>query len=302
MSIRALVFGFQSSDLPLTIISAQGSWIAVSLSADGSNIFAPHFNDNVFTTANYGTTWINRGDPSQGINGWTGCASSADGSHLALVSANGGTLGLRVSADFGATWTTPNAPLGNWRAACMSDSGQKMLAIGDGGTFVSNDYGATWAFTFSHSNSGKAAADCSADGSKMVACFGIYGAYRSTDSGVTWSQLPLPYGDYYSIASSADGTKLAACACSGYIYVSTDSGTTWIQRGASDQWTSISMSADGSKIVAAARNGRLHKSLDSGATWTPVSSVAGWTCVNVSADGNWVAATTYPGYVHIARL
>lgn len=216
-------------------------------------------------------------------------ASSADGMKLAAA---GGSTGLLLSTDGGASWTAQTAPGGSnlMLKIASSADGTKLVTGGyfNPGTkiYTSTDSGATWTARATVQNWSSFAS--SSDGVKLAAAdYGGY-VYTSTDSGATWTTRTASGSrNWYALASSADGTKLAAGA-GGTVYTSSDSGATWTSRGTYGSNTlGLAMSADGTKMVVAPQGAAPRVSTDSGVTWTATSLPSDtWNGTAMSADGS----------------
>jgi hypothetical protein len=54
-------------------------------------------------------------------------------------------VGVQISYDYGATWTTTNAPAKNWGDITISPDGKRMTACEyRGSIYMSSDFGQTW--------------------------------------------------------------------------------------------------------------------------------------------------------------
>jgi len=123
-----------------------------------------------------GNAWVAR----ETNRDWMYLASSADGTKLAAVVANGL---IYVSADSGLTWTARES-VRNWAEITMSADGTKLAATVTGGQiFTSDDSGVTWAAR----ESSRLWRDItsSADGTLLAALHNGGQIYVSTDSGAT---------------------------------------------------------------------------------------------------------------------
>lgn len=244
-----------SGDSGATWVSRMGgSWTSMTLSANGAKLIATDSSGYVYTSTDLGATVTPR--TSLGSGGWTGSASSTDGTKLA-VSRNDAT-GIYTSADSGASWTARTLPgAGNVRALASSADGTKLVAGRSGDSiYTSTDSGATW---IKRTNAGVGAwytMSSSADGTKLIAGRSSGNIYTSVDSGATWTARTSVGTSWYTTASSADGTKLVIGGPSG-VFTSADAGVTWIQQ-TTMQGTgaimTVSISADGTRM-AAGRNG-----------------------------------------------
>jgi len=272
----------------------------ITSSADG-NLLAAEISGGIYTSTNSGKTWV----ANNVQNLWTGIASSADGSKLAVAVYGGG---IYVTTNAGASWTQTSAPTNYWSCTASSANGSLLVAaIGTNGSiYISPDSGASWTQTSAPTNTFWKSVAASADGSKLVAAIGYLGIkgaiYTSTNSGTTWTQTSAPTNTWSSVASSADGSKLIAAVgfpAKGVIYTSTDSGATWVSNSAPsapEGWQQVASSADGIKLVAVECDASLVSiSTNSGTTWNSnnLSGVVNLLSVASSADGGKLFAGSY---------
>jgi hypothetical protein len=117
----------------------------ITSSSDGKNLAVGAQTNYIYTSTDYGATWIQRTGTGTGY--WVSIASSSDGSKLVAADNGGYTTGyIWTSADGGATWTQRTSA-GNlcWRAvACSSDGSFIVAGVNGGHVYVSADSGATW--------------------------------------------------------------------------------------------------------------------------------------------------------------
>ena len=250
---------------------------------------------------------------------WTGVASSADGTHLIAVSANGYVY---VSTNSGGAWTVAAySSTYEWTSVACSASGNNAVATvqytgGGEASILPPTAGPSWTVIGGTSGSSGSAyewAACasSASGNNVVAVSND-GHIYTTAGGLTYGPGGS-YGGYKwtGAASSADGTKLAICYTLGYVYTSGNSGASWTQQPGSgvNSWTAVASSADGTHLVATAstadNNPGIFASVNGGGNWFPVNSMVpeNWVGVASSSDGSRLAAvynTAFPsgtGYI-----
>jgi uncharacterized repeat protein (TIGR03803 family) len=290
------------------------NWDSIASSASGSTLVAVGYDNGgggpIYTSTNYGVTWISNNAP---LGRWQGVACSADGSEMVVAGGGGGSqLGpIYLSTNFGASWAPANAPSNNWYSVASSADGTILFATEGIGQRIyrSADSGATWAPTLAPSNYWASIAS-SADGTNLVAVSGNPNLsdppgpiYTSTNSGTSWISNNVAKEYWIHVSSSADGEILLAVAggnsASGPIYTSTNSGSTWQFRSSagSRDWIFSAMSADGSKMAAVAVNGSIYTSTNFGTTWTQNTAPGSdWNAIASSADGSFMAASVgYPG-------
>ena len=117
---------------------------SAAMSRCGRYVLAVAWNTH-YQSQDFGKTWTTAPPEVQNQNK---CAMSPCGQYRAIYLdyCNGG---IRYSPDFGITWSNLNVPNRTYRRVCLK--GQHILLTSWEGTFMSNDYGAT--FTLSLSNS-----------------------------------------------------------------------------------------------------------------------------------------------------
>lgn len=283
--------------------SGSRGWDSIASSADGSKLVALSGN-GIFTSSNYGVTWVGPAQNTLSI-AWQTVASSADGSKLVAAVAYGP---IYTSTDSGATWTAQNVTNLGWFSVASSSDGSKLAAAPiNGQMYTSTDSGITWVAQNSGFHNFISVAS-SSDGSKLVAGTDGGEIFTSADSGATWNSQPITNSNIAipSVASSADGTKLVAAVGNpsfsggpGLIYTSADSGATWTSRASSQAWASVASSADGTKLVAVAYGAQIYTSTDSGITWTAQNSGSNnWYSVASSSDGSKLAAGVSGGVIY----
>jgi len=83
------------------------NWTSIDMDDTGQHMVACVGNGDIYTSDDYGVTWIAR-NVGVGVHDWDTVASSADGSVIAAIEhPSGGTQGLiYISRDYGATWTS----------------------------------------------------------------------------------------------------------------------------------------------------------------------------------------------------
>ena len=171
------------------VTSANGSFIAVT----NTEVPTPYFsNDGGVTWYTTNSTFLFPG---------LRIAASADGRHLALVTAliTGGNYGngtIYASQDGGVTWTYSNTlPFAQYvPIAISSDASLYVTAI------FYPDYSYT---TYKGS------------------------IYTSSNQGATWTEQNAGYKQWIGISSSSNGSVLLAGALKDYMYVSVNSGVNW---------------------------------------------------------------------------
>lgn len=287
-------------------------WQCVASSADGTVLAAAagqnkligNFPGGVFISTNAGADWFEANLPAN--NFYSGIASSADGSRLAVTYNNGGVY---YSMDYGVDWSFnstifPQAFGGLAHNIASSADGAK-LAVSCSMIYTSTNGGVTWT---SNNIAGPryASIASSADGNKLaVASLSAPEIYLSTNAGLTWITNMVTNGDFQDIASSADGSHLIAAGSlqiAGPLYTSSDSGTTWVSNNVRTAWQAVAVSANGDYMAAASWPSAF--SLSTNGVWATNSTpVAGQFIASMASSvdgGQWVAALQ-PGGIYVLQ-
>ena len=200
--------------------SSNGQWLAaVSL-----------FSGRIYTSENFGETWVARDAPDPFGNIEQACVSISisDSGKEMVTAAEFGQI--YTSENFGETWDgNPTTNGRQWESVAMASGteGQKLVAVECCGPIqVSDDGGAIW-------------------------------NPRDRDR------------DWTSVAVSSDGQTMVAVGDDPTsIYVSANGGESWVSHESPRRWTSVACSADCTKIVAAERGGSIYTSAPTRTTVT----------------------------------
>lgn len=210
-----------------------------------------------------------------------GVAVSDNGQYLLASNKNASTI--RVSSDYGSTWTAHS--LNNYvSGVAISSTGQRMYVLQYGaapGLWRSSDYGATWeklTYSWSYSLYPYEIA-CSGNGQVII----VTGGYNV--SGGQYYAWSTNYGETFTLSGfySLDNCVAAISSTGQYIYLSnsmggsvrrsTDFGSNWSNQSlpAGNCWA-VACSSDGSVVVATTVN-KCYRSVNYGDTWTEVGSI-----------------------------
>jgi hypothetical protein len=231
-------------------------WRAVAMSANGRIQTAVAYNDYIYLSDDYGSTWTAKGTQQ----GWNSVSVSSDGKYQSAT-AYGGQI--YISTDFGNTWTA-KATTQNWSGVTISSDGKYQTAVINGGyIYLSSNYGNTWT-TDSVNSASWVAVSMSDDAKYQTAVSDTY-IYTSSDYGRTWTVNNSTSGSVYnSIKMSASGKVQVATYSwygSGWIMISANYGASWVQRGDLDGmgmgkgWNNAALSSDGRVITGITSDG-----------------------------------------------
>ena len=316
-----------------------GVWQDVASDASGASLVAVTSSGgyeligDIWTSSDYGATWINRTATQAPGQRWKAVASDASGTHLValtLATAAGANPSTDVwtSVDAGVTWvkrttiaSTSPVYVG---PTVASDATGTHLVVAAGNIWTSADMGMTWTDrSAGTSSAAQRWVDLASDatGARVVAVTAYGDIWTSSDHGATWTNRTAGSAastqDWSAIASDATGTHLVAvCTQSssdrglrdGDIWTSTDAGATWINQTARSPalhhiWTGVASDASGTHLIAVSAHGATNDiwtSHDAGVTWvneTTRTSASGqqWNAVASDANGvHLVAVSTNP--------
>lgn len=201
---------------------AVGAFWACSRSDDGQTILVSegsHYGEQsqAYVSHDGGLTWP---DGTGGINYCYRCDMSSDGKYM-VVAPGAGDNQLRLSTDFGATWT-PIGPVDNYFDAGISNDGQKIIASSFDRTYLSIDGGLNFVdIGIGSPGDSVRACDMSKDGTIMLAAGGGLGnerVYLSTDGGATWNSQDPP-GTHLFVAMDVNPNGEFALALDGIGFV-----------------------------------------------------------------------------------
>ncbi len=276
------------------------------MSADGSKLVAATIGGGIYTSTNFGNTWISSSAP---LINWFGVASSADGTRMAAAASTlgGSEGGIYTSTDGGATWNPSAVASLNWVSlACSADGGILAATTGSGdAVYLSRDFGSSWRTNFFPTPVlDRYSVGLSASGNQLAAGSDGGTILVSTNLGANWSVSKYFTPGFRSIAVSADGATLASIWASTNVYISTNGGFSWTTSNiARAEPFAIAASADGTRLFIVGGGLPFSAfSTDSGMSWTTNNQPGpGWHAVASSADGNFVAAAAYGGGIWLSR-
>ena len=207
-------------------------------------------------------------------------------------------------------------PVGEWRNAIVSKSGQGQLVFSDfgGPVFLSQDYGQTFRSVPELTNAVQQVymeAAISDDGRVIVVCLFDGPLTVSRDGGLTWTLFPLASMGLWEWCSlSADGTFALATAQGDGIFLSTDGCQTFTQLSLDPQETELGfvyVSPTGDHQYVGYYGGPLVISSNKGRTFEihPQMVLGNWSDIAVQKTegntGTYLVIFESPGYVWISQ-
>jgi len=288
-----------------------GNWGCLASSADGRKLVgADYWNDQVFVSTNFGSTWTLTNLAAN--NSWSAVACSADGSVI-IVGGYAQDQGLYVSQDSGVTWRLAfSLGVYYWNSLACSSDGTRMVAVSNSwydntnSVYISTNSGADWVHLTGSPGAGPVT--MSADGSRLAIATGAT-VDVSTNFGLTWtSRYPTSEPAHHRfVTTSGEGGTLIVLSwptnrsLPAVISISSDWGATWRPVGSTTNtsWYTVSgaCSADGVTLAIADSPDqgdymtRLLLSTNSGASWSTQLIAGTNICSMVSSvDGSRLAA------------
>ena len=200
-----------------------GSWTGITMSSSGQIQYACMSSSYIYTSVNYGATWLQTGSISAN---WNGICCSSSGQYVSAIIYNGS---IWYSSNYGSTWTQSNATSLAYNDIKCSATGQYQIAsVSSGYIYYSTNYGQTWAQSSSSSSNWYHLA-ISQNGQYAAATLNGTGLYLSNIStpaiitngaivGGSYSNLPSQQCAGYSLAqySSTAGTGYATFTSTTY--------------------------------------------------------------------------------------
>ena len=198
-----------------------------------------------------------------------------------------GDAGVVLTSSDAVNWTSATTiPTSNKLNAIASNNSNLNVAVGAGGTIITNntgtDNGATWiAATYSGTANLNAVAYGAYGTNGMWIAVGDSGAMvQSTDGGISWTSVSSLSalttaslsGISYGVSSATLAGVFVAVAADGTIYSSAN-GTTWTQPTALTGGTALNAITYGTQFVTVGAGGKIFTSTD-GATWTLAQATA----------------------------
>ncbi len=264
------------------------SWTSSASNGTGSLFTVMGGKNEIYTSSDFGTTWLLR------RNSVVGGEVTTNPSGSIIYAAPFGSL-IIYSTTQGVSWTSQNSVTNrNWYGIdCSSDGTKAVAVVLSGQIWTSINSGVDWVAR--ETNRAWTDVACSFDFTKMIACVQNGLTYTSSDSGVTWTPGTLTK-NWKEVDMASDGSILIAVALDDCIYKSTDFGVTWIPISGVGKWNTVNVSDDGTKIIVGEFPGNIHTSLNGGVSWTITEFYQSWRSIhcNSSFDKFIAIGSGYP--------
>jgi len=240
----------------LNLSGTNASFQAIAASPDGKNVVTAGAGTDVYVSNDFGASWHATGAPYTAFSRWTALWISTDGANLVALDSNG--AGAIYSTDSGANWQRSAGISGSLRSTLpyASDAQYLFAAAGNGGVYVSQDFGSSWNNLTPPAGLRVATSIAtSADGNRLVVTDKSGGVYVSQDAGFSWTKTSLPDVGWSTSAMSADGKTILVSGDTGGtgVYTSEDYGVTWRKSTVPDAsvYVALATTANGLKWFGA---------------------------------------------------
>ena len=279
-------------------IPYSGLWWNLSMSQDSKYQLACQntTNGQVFTSSDYGITWIPVILDELGL--FYGGSISYSGQYQTVVRNTGK---IYLSIDYGITWTSKKI-INNWFDVAVSGDGKYQTAVSfddnlktGGYIFTSNNYGKTWVdvtpkfsvpgfyYYVFLSETGQyqtatITANNSSDGNYYTSSLVL-----SNDYGKTWTVQTFGV-NLIQNSMSNDGKYQLAVDFNPGIWTSSDYGATWTFIEYQSDWYSSDISSTGQYQICVSRTNIIYRSSDYGNTW--ISTTFPYPITSVAMSGN----------------
>jgi hypothetical protein len=271
------------------IIGASVSGFALAVSNDTTG---------VLLSLNAGNTWSDISQFSgRGTYGNTTEVSNT-GQYMLVVASLPSQLFL--SSNYGSSWTAIATLSGNVTDLAISDNGQYIVYVIDGGSgnvYISTNFGASFSTSGSPGVSSWKGVAMSSSGQYItLTSFNSY-IWVSSNYGVSYTaKTAYPSTKWIPAAMSKDGRYQMAGrgGASGTLYRSSDYGSTWSNTGyaLANGWARIALSGDGRYGLGFTDFDALElfRSTNYGANWSFVTTIGSsgngnWKCIAIAPDG-----------------
>ena len=201
--------------------SLGGTYPALTLASDGTNIFAGTQSGGAYLSVNNGSTWtpVDSGLTSNEIY-----SIAISGTNVFAGTLGGGVF---LSTNNGTFWTAVNTGLTNLNVLSVAINGTNIFAgTMGGGVFLSTNNGASWAAINTGIPSGADIRAFLFSGTNIFAASNS-GIYLSTNVGSTWAttNTGLTTVNVYSLALA--GSAILAGTDGGGVFLSNNNGANW---------------------------------------------------------------------------
>ena len=276
-----------------TTLPTQYKWQSVAISSTGQYIAAVVYAGFIYTSTDYGNTWVQTLAP---YGDWQCITSDSTGQYLAAAIYNDK---IYTSSNYGSSWLrSSSSPKTTWQSITSNSTGQYLAAVSNGnGIYTSSNYGSNWNQTNQTSYKWTSITSDST-GQYLAAVSNGNGIYTSSNYGSNWNQTNQTSYKWTSITSDSTGQYLAAVNSNGngnngYIYTSSNYGSSWTQVASpSKVWQSITSDSTGQYLSVTASNGNIYTSSNYGILWNQQYNISTPSSITSNSTGNFLVATS----------
>lgn len=264
----------------------------ITTSADGKYMVCPNELGDLYTSSDYGATWVDQ--TSMNAGGYFEASTSSTGQYMVVSDLNNN---LYLSSNYGSTWSSISSPTNSGISSIVmtSDASYFALVNSSNVVYTSTDKGANWSTVPISGASSLQSLSMSADGQYIYAADAFTQGsqiYVSSNHGTNWApKQASSVNSWARVYSSSTGQYAVATNARNGVYLSVDYGATWnfvTIPSMSSVYTAV-ISTDGKTILAADQdtNGYIYESYDGGQTW------AQDTGLGPHADGYYSLGASY---------
>lgn len=231
--------------------------------------------------------------PGIGTSGFKGKSGPASGKYRVAAL---GSVGVKMTSDFGATWALLTVPNYTPRSAAISGDG-KYIVVGQTGKgiYYSNDYGVTWTWLAAYRTATITKLCISLNGTVIMAMLSGY-ATISTDSGANFT-IKTDVSEIIDIDMSVTGQYMVRVS-SDYCLTSSNTGSSWnYQLDSSGPFYTCSLSSNGKNSIVTAYSGLYKANNYFNYTWTNSNSFLGG---DISDDGLRITTAVWNGSIYVS--
>lgn len=251
--------------------------------------------DSVFTSADYGETWISKND---GVKDWNTISLAATGNSIfrgeivpTLIGGGPDPVMMYKSTDNGENWSQKDNGLGEYSVRSLALGEGNIYAGTEKGVYISTDGGEHWM----DRNVGLTnlyIVSLAVNGSEIYAGTSN-GIFKSTNTGFTWK----------AISAGILGSQIRVIKCesnsvyigtTGGLFVSADKGANWqnLSDGIVSTTSFCLLSVNDTLMVSSYETG-LSKTGDKGDHWVETHVHAATPFVKLFKNGNQILGNTY---------
>lgn len=250
----------------------------------------------IYVSSDYGNTFTEK------FSNYLNLTTVAVSDTCQYIIVRASSYGILFSSDYGESWTRTNTE-SSWVDVAISSTGQYIAKLRDGVIYISQDYGATWPYSYTTASPYKANAICiSANGQYFFATAYSRTCYRSSNYGQTWtapSSFPVNYNYAGNCSISETGQYILVAYDSNVanLCLSSNYGASWTLANTSYSTNGRTFMNKTGQYQAHCYSTSIYVSQDYGVNWSITLTVSGvtWKHCFVSETGQYMIAVATDG-------